>query len=131
MTFLVPIFVFVLVVVVVLGYAMLNSASEDETAALDDLAARACPARPALRWCRPSSFGYRIDDDRFYAMRGHRRRDTRSRSRSRRSLSAGRLVERVDQAPGRAGEVVALGQLEQPVAVDRRAAAALDRVRAA
>jgi NO-binding membrane sensor protein with MHYT domain len=38
--FLVPIFIFVLIVVVVLGYAMLNSLSEEDAAALSDLEAR-------------------------------------------------------------------------------------------
>jgi hypothetical protein len=62
--FLVPIFVFMLVVVVVLGYAMLNSVSEDETAALDHLEQRLSGSGGAPL-ARPSSFGYRIDDDRF------------------------------------------------------------------
>jgi NO-binding membrane sensor protein with MHYT domain len=62
--FLVPIFVFMLVVVVVLGYAMLNSASEDETAALEDLEQRLSGSAGAPL-VRPSSFGYRVDDDRF------------------------------------------------------------------
>ncbi len=62
--FLVPIFVFMLVVVVVLGYAMLNSASEDESAALEDLEQRLAGSA-GVPLTRPSSFGYRIDDDRF------------------------------------------------------------------
>jgi len=62
--FLVPIFVFMLVVVVVLGYAMLNSVSEDETEALDDLEQRLAGSAGAPL-ARPSSFGFRVDQDRF------------------------------------------------------------------
>ena len=62
--FLVPIFVFMLVVVVVLGYAMLNSVSEDETEALGDLEQRLAGSAGAPL-TRPSSFGFRIDHDQF------------------------------------------------------------------
>jgi NO-binding membrane sensor protein with MHYT domain len=62
--FLVPIFVFMLVVIVVLGYAMLNSVSEDETTALDDLEHRLAGSAGAPL-TRPSSFGFRVDQDRF------------------------------------------------------------------
>jgi NO-binding membrane sensor protein with MHYT domain len=58
-TYLVPIFVFVLVVVVVLGYAMLNSVSEEDAAALEELEQRlagATPRQPAQH----SSFGFRV-----------------------------------------------------------------------
>ena len=40
LTFLVPILLFVLLVVVALGYAMLNSPSERDTASLEDLETR-------------------------------------------------------------------------------------------
>ncbi|HEY7176892.1 MAG TPA: MHYT domain-containing protein [Micromonosporaceae bacterium] len=62
-SYLVPIFVFVLVVVVVLGYAMLNSVSEEDAAALDELETRLAGA--AVRTPqRPSSFGFRVEDTR-------------------------------------------------------------------
>jgi len=54
--------VFMLVVVVVLGYAMLNTASEDETTALDSLEQRLAGSAGAPL-TRPSSFGYRVDHD--------------------------------------------------------------------
>jgi len=60
-SFLVPIFIFVLVVVVVLGYAMLNSVSEEDAAALDELETRLAGAA-ARTPERPSSFGFRVDD---------------------------------------------------------------------
>ena len=63
-TFLVPIFVFMLIVVVVLGYAMLNTASEDETTALDNLEQRLSGSAGAPL-TRPSSFGFRVDHDQF------------------------------------------------------------------
>jgi NO-binding membrane sensor protein with MHYT domain len=63
-TFLVPIFVFMLIVVVVLGYAMLNTASEDETATLDNLEQRLSGSAGAPL-TRPSSFGFRVDHDQF------------------------------------------------------------------
>jgi NO-binding membrane sensor protein with MHYT domain len=62
--FLVPIFVFMLVVVVVLGYAMLNSVSEDDVASLDDLEQRLAGSAGAPL-VHPSSFGFRVDQDRF------------------------------------------------------------------
>jgi NO-binding membrane sensor protein with MHYT domain len=64
-TFLVPIFVFVLVVVVVLGYALLNSVSEDDAAWLDDLEHRLAGSTDTPVAQQPSSFGFRVDQDRF------------------------------------------------------------------
>src|SRR5215475_2784343 len=61
-SFLVPIFIFMLVVVVVLGYAMLNSVSEEDAAALDSLQNRLAGASNAPV-ARPSSFGFRVDHD--------------------------------------------------------------------
>jgi NO-binding membrane sensor protein with MHYT domain len=61
-SFLVPIFIFMLVVVVVLGYAMLNSVSEEDAAALDSLEHRLAGASGAPV-SRPSSFGFRVDHD--------------------------------------------------------------------
>ncbi len=61
-SFLVPIFIFLLVVVVVLGYAMLNSVSEEDAAALDNLEQRLAGSAGAPVG-RPSSFGFRVDHD--------------------------------------------------------------------
>jgi len=62
-SYLVPIFVFVLVVVVVLGYAMLNSVSEEDAAALEELEQRLAGATPRQP-VQHSSFGFRVDANR-------------------------------------------------------------------
>jgi len=62
-SYLVPIFVFVLVVVVVLGYAMLNSVSEEDAAALEELEQRLAGAT-ARQPAQHSSFGFRVDANR-------------------------------------------------------------------
>ena len=59
-SYLVPIFVFVLIVVVVLGYAMLNSESEEDKAALTELSQRLAGSNAPAS---PAPFRFRVDQD--------------------------------------------------------------------
>jgi NO-binding membrane sensor protein with MHYT domain len=62
--FLVPIFLFMLLVVVVLGYAMLNSVSQEDADALEELEQR-LSGSGAVPVTRQTSFGFRADRDRL------------------------------------------------------------------